>query len=45
MVLALLAGMAPSEITTEDVGDHPDHDLLAYGAITAVGHVETDLYP
>ncbi|GLY64261.1 hypothetical protein [Amycolatopsis taiwanensis] len=48
--LAILAGLAPGEITDDDVarwrttGPYTDHcllHLLAYGAITAVGIIET----
>jgi AhpD family alkylhydroperoxidase len=46
--LAILAGVAPSQVTTEDVEawrgerftDHCLLHLLAYGAITAVRHIE-----
>ncbi|MFC3453667.1 hypothetical protein [Amycolatopsis speibonae] len=50
--LAVLAGIAPGRITEIDVetwraGGYTDHcllHLLAFGAITAVGHVESELF-
>ncbi|WP_186382336.1 carboxymuconolactone decarboxylase family protein [Amycolatopsis rhizosphaerae] len=49
--LAILAGLAPSQITNEDVtrwraNGYTDHGLLhllGYGAITAVAHLETTI--
>ncbi|MET0233748.1 MAG: carboxymuconolactone decarboxylase family protein [Kibdelosporangium sp.] len=50
--LAILAGLAPARITDADIagwraGRYPDHcllHLLAYGAITAIGHIERKLW-
>lgn len=51
--VAILSGLAPSELTDADVAawratdrhfsDHCTVFLLAYGAMTAVGHIEADL--